>query len=87
VIEAVGFTLPRFGVPLKGRVKITITSRRYRKLDYDNYVLGCKPLVDAIKKRGYIVDDSPEYVFVVYRQEVIPRKETPETLITLEGKG
>lgn len=54
------------------RRRVTIT-RLYRtgrrKFDKDNLVWGCKPLVDVLKKRGYIFDDNPKHVEVVYLQK------------------
>lgn len=50
--------------------KVIITSYRKRKLDKDNLSGGLKSCVDALKKNKLIVDDSPEWVEVVYRQEI-----------------
>lgn len=83
--DALGFALPRVGQPPKRKVKVVITSRRFRKLDYDNYVQGCKPVLDTLKKRGYLVDDSPEHVEVTYLQEIITRKEQPLTIISIQS--
>ena len=50
-------------------------SRRF--YDYDNYVFGCKPLVDWLVKKGIIEGDKPDQVKVKYRQEVSARKKDP----------
>ena len=50
------------------KYKIKIISYRARKLDYDNLVLGCKGLVDAMIDENLIWDDSPDYVDVTYEQ-------------------
>ena len=52
-----------------GPMKINILSNRSRKLDYDNLVGGCKPILDALKKLGAIVDDKPGMVDVTYSQQ------------------
>ena len=36
--------------------------RRYRIRDYDNIVGGCKQLLDALSKEGFIWDDDTEYI-------------------------
>ena len=48
--------------------KLVITSSVKRKYDYDNLVGGCKMLLDALKREGFIYDDSPDYVNVEYHQ-------------------
>ena len=49
-------------------VYITITRHSSRQLDVDNLIGGCKALVDALTTNGFIVDDSPEWVVIEYRQ-------------------
>lgn len=53
-----------------------------RELDHDNLVGGCKPLVDALKRCGLIVDDSPRHVRINYEQRKSPRKEA-RTVVTV----
>ena len=36
--------------------------RRYRIRDYDNLVGGCKQLLDALSKEGFIWDDDTNYI-------------------------
>lgn len=50
-----------------------------RELDHDNFVGGCKPLVDALSRAGLIWDDSQKYVTVEYGQ----RKATARTARTV----
>lgn len=38
--------------------------------DEDNFITGCKPFVDWLKKFGWIYDDSPEYVKIHYSQQL-----------------
>ena len=55
---------------LKKPKKALLYVCRYAKkaLDYDNLVGGCKPLIDAIKELGMIVDDNEKWVKVTYTQ-------------------
>jgi len=75
-IDAIGFTLQHIEEPEQVRRKIRITSHRKRLLDSDNLIGGCKPIVDAIKKRGYIVDDSPQWVNIRYEQKMSDTEST-----------
>ena len=62
------------------RVKI----ERYgsRLLDVDNFVGGCKPLIDALSRAGIIWDDSIRYVRVDYEQIKATAK-TARTIVTI----
>jgi len=53
---------------LKKKVKKAIVYTRYgsRILDKDNYHGGTKPLTDAIKEKGLIVDDSPKWCEIIF---------------------
>ena len=50
------------------KYKLTIISYRKRLLDFDNLVLGCKGLIDAMIDENLIYDDSPDYIDVTYEQ-------------------
>lgn len=50
--------------------KVVITSYRKRRMDYDNLVGSLKICVDCLTRNKLIVDDSPEWVEVEYRQEI-----------------
>jgi hypothetical protein len=50
--------------------EISITRHSKRTLDFGNLVGGCKPLLDALKRAGLIVDDSPEWIKDGYTQEI-----------------
>ena len=39
-----------------------VAFRRYRIRDYDNLVGGCKQLIDALHKEGFIWDDDTDYI-------------------------
>lgn len=58
---------------------VQITSLRTRKLDMDNLIGGCKGLVDALKKHDLIVDDSPKWIEVEYKQGI--ESKNPRTVI------
>ena len=51
------------------RMALTITRHGPRFLDRDNMIGGCKSLIDAIRKVGLIVDDSPKWLDVTFLQE------------------
>lgn len=61
-------------LPATGFRQVTIT-RQYclpdREYDYDNLVGGCKPIVDAMRKTGLLVNDKRKDVVVRYMQEQI----------------
>lgn len=51
-------------------VRITRTYRSLRhKLDHDNFVGGCKSLVDSLIRHKVILGDESHRVVVVYAQE------------------
>lgn len=54
-------------------VRCTILSLRMRLLDYDDLVGGAKAIPDALKRLGYIHDDSPQWFKCDYRQEKAPK--------------
>ena len=54
---------------IKKKRRLKITRYSTRLLDYGNLVGGCKPLLDAIKLSGLIVDDSPKWIEDKYFQE------------------
>lgn len=51
------------------KCKLIITGYRRRMLDYDNFVKGCKPIPDILKRWGWIVDDRDEWLEREYRRE------------------
>ena len=59
------------------KAKVTLTRYGTRKLDSDNLRSSFKCILDALKKCGVIVDDSPDVIGtpeVIF--EKVPRKET-----------
>lgn len=46
----------------KERARVSIHVCRSRELDEDNLTAGLKPLYDALKKCGFIVNDSPKWM-------------------------
>jgi hypothetical protein len=54
--------------PNVGKRWVRITSYRSRLLDHGNLVGGCKPIPDALKRLGWIEDDTPELVEIEYLQ-------------------
>lgn len=48
--------------------KLVITRYGKRKLDYDNLCGGSKALIDALVTAGFIADDNPDAVDLVFEQ-------------------
>jgi hypothetical protein len=53
-----------------GKRRMTICRHGRKALDQDNLAGGCKGLIDFIKLRGLLVDDSPTHVELVFTQQV-----------------
>jgi len=68
----------------KGKVMVKIKSFRTGTLDHDNLVGGCKGILDAMKRLGLIIDDTPDLVHVDYEQKRVKREER-KTVIELKG--
>jgi len=51
------------------RARVTITRTSPRMLDADNATGGCKPIIDCLRQLSLIVDDSPEHIELIVRQE------------------
>jgi hypothetical protein len=60
---------------------VRLYSGREREFDYANLVGGMKPVVDAMKNVGLIVDDSTRWIEDHYRQE---RAEESGLRVTIE---
>ena len=66
-----------------GKRILTIERHGRGRLDHDNLVGGVKWLVDAIKDRGLIRDDSEEWMDLRVSQ-IVRRDVSPHTVVTLE---
>jgi hypothetical protein len=62
-------------------VELVVESYRWAQLDHANLVGGCKGLVDALVRQGFLTDDRVEYLTDAYTQTV-DRKHR-RTVITL----
>jgi len=51
----------------KAIVEITFY-KKGQKYDFENFVGGCKPILDALTKLGWIVDDNDKWIEVKYAQ-------------------
>lgn len=71
---------PSFKV--KGQAKLRITVYRSRSQDKDNMYGSVKPIVDAIKKLGWIKDDDPKHLDLKV-QEVKSKRVDQRTEISL----
>lgn len=58
---------------VKGKASVTIVSHRKRLLDTDNLWGGVKPVLDAMRNLGIIVDDNPNMLFLQVSQIKIPQ--------------
>lgn len=63
--------------------RITISRFAPRRLDHDNFVGGCKPLVDALNLAGLIWNDDPNSVDIDYRQIKCKTKDA-KTMINID---
>lgn len=59
--------------PVAEPVRIILRSLRTRLVDYANLVGGAKPIPDALKRLGWIKDDSPRWFLCDYYQAVVPK--------------
>jgi len=74
--------------PKLERAKITITRLSFRPIkDHDNFVGGCKPLLDALVTCEIIQDDDRELITVEYKQEKVREKVLEATEIVIESVG
>ncbi len=83
---AVSAALRRTAIPPATKFRRLVVTRIFgkgqRPYDEGNLVGGAKPLVDALRDAKVIVDDSPKWVQIWYRQERSPRgKEHVEVLV------
>jgi len=63
--------------------KLTITRHGSRILDTDNYHGGVKSLVDSIKEKGLIVDDSPKWCDIIFQEQVKCKRGQEKTEIEI----
>lgn len=67
--------------PVGPRLRVTITSYRCRLLDPDN--LCPKFLIDALRYKQLIPDDSPGHIILEVRQEKVASQDREGTLIEI----
>ena len=80
---AIGYMLGR-GTHGNRKKNIKIVSVRTRFLDMGNLIGGAKPIPDALKRYGWIVDDSPRWVEISYFQRRPRRGEGCGTIISVD---
>ena len=66
-----------------GKRRLTIVRHGKGSLDPDNLVGSCKFLIDALRFRGLLVDDTEGAVELVVSQ-VVDRRARPHTLVMLQ---
>ena len=69
---------------LKHRAKVLILVERKKLLDKDNLYGGIKPLLDALVRLEFIVDDSAKWIDLDVTQE---KSNDPQTVISIESLG
>ena len=79
--KAMGFLVGRKASQETKRVFIEIISLRGRLLDEQNLTTGSKPIPDILKSLGWIVDDSPKWLFDRYLQKLEKDKQERGTII------
>jgi len=67
--------------PVGPRLRVTITSYRCRLLDADN--LCPKFLIDALRYKHLIPDDSPEHIVLEVRQQKVAHKPEEGTVVEI----
>ena len=82
--KAIGSILGKRDSPAHPYVQAVLISERNRILDYQNLVGGAKPIPDALKHLGWIVDDDPTHWSCVYIQSKVARKDEQTTLLLME---
>lgn len=73
-----------------GKMQVRVDRFGPRLLDYDNFVGGCKPLLDALVLERVIRNDNPAYVEATYRQTCVTgqsRLLAPRTLVRVTKPG
>ena len=68
-------------------VHLELRSFRHGTLDDDNLRGGCKGLIDALKRLGFITDDSPRYFTASYSQAVQRKNKRTELVLTWETES
>jgi hypothetical protein len=75
------------GKPSEALPRSKVGIMRYGRLllDPDNLVGAHKPVVDALKNNGFILDDTGDHIELDVRQEKVPKGAAPCTLIVVES--
>lgn len=67
--------------PVRPRLRVVITSRRSRLTDTDN--VCAKWLIDALRYKRLIPDDSPDHIILEVRQQKVDSKAKEGTLVEI----
>lgn len=62
---------------------VTVTRYGKRSLDHDNFIGGCKPLLDALKDHGLILDDDAAHMTLTGVQMPLVKGDSPGTLVEI----
>ncbi len=63
--------------------RLEITRYGSRILDKDNYHGGVKSLMDSIKEKGLIVDDSPKWCDIIFNEQVKCKRNQEKTEVEI----
>jgi len=67
------------------KVRLTIEVWRWNKQDPDNAVASLKPLLDALKQHGWLVDDSETWLEFTLTEHITRARGARRTVITWEA--
>ena len=70
---------------ITGKAKLRINVYRSRFQDKDNMYGSVKPLVDAVNKLGWLIDDDPKHVDLKV-EEIKSKRKDQRTEMFLEGE-
>lgn len=74
------------GIPnATSKCRIKLIRNGPRELDTDNLYGGVKPLLDAIKARGWIVDDAPKWMDLTVEQRKTTARDNPHMILEIEA--
>ena len=73
----------RFG-DTQGKQRVRIVMHRIRLQDPDNKVASVKYLIDALRRLGWLVDDTPEFLELEVEEYRAGHKANVRTEITIE---
>lgn len=68
-----------------GPRSVLIIAARKRKLDRDNLVGGCKGVIDALVRCGFLIDDDEQHCAIQFKQELCGKVKPSVRITITEG--